>query len=77
MGPGISGNSGMYFERLIILCPTEITGNDVLAYAKPVSGKQFINSASHFVYFTPILPEAGQKSNLKLMPPLGGLGVKD
>src|SRR5664279_2549571 len=25
-------------ERLIILCPTEITGNDVLAYAKPVSG---------------------------------------
>jgi DNA-binding NtrC family response regulator len=25
-------------ERLIILCPSEITGNDVLAYAKPVSG---------------------------------------
>ena len=25
-------------ERLIILCPAEITGNDVLAYAKPVSG---------------------------------------
>jgi transcriptional regulator with GAF, ATPase, and Fis domain len=25
-------------ERLIILCPTEITGNDVVAYAKPVSG---------------------------------------
>ena len=25
-------------ERLIILCPTEITGNDVLAYARPVSG---------------------------------------
>jgi two-component system nitrogen regulation response regulator NtrX len=25
-------------ERLIILCPVEITGNDVLAYAKPVSG---------------------------------------
>ena len=25
-------------ERLIILCPTEITGNDVMAYAKPVSG---------------------------------------
>jgi transcriptional regulator with GAF, ATPase, and Fis domain len=25
-------------ERLIILCPTEITGSDVLAYAKPVSG---------------------------------------
>jgi len=25
-------------ERLIILCPTEITGKDVLAYAKPVSG---------------------------------------
>jgi DNA-binding NtrC family response regulator len=25
-------------ERLIILCPNEITGNDVLAYAKPVSG---------------------------------------
>jgi two-component system, NtrC family, nitrogen regulation response regulator NtrX len=25
-------------ERLIILCPTEITGKDVLAYARPVSG---------------------------------------
>jgi DNA-binding NtrC family response regulator len=25
-------------ERLIILCPLEITGTDVLAYAKPVSG---------------------------------------
>jgi two-component system, NtrC family, nitrogen regulation response regulator NtrX len=25
-------------ERLIILCPNEITGNDVLAYARPVSG---------------------------------------
>jgi two-component system, NtrC family, nitrogen regulation response regulator NtrX len=25
-------------ERLIILCPTEITGKDVAAYAKPVSG---------------------------------------
>jgi DNA-binding NtrC family response regulator len=25
-------------ERLIILCPNEITGSDVLAYAKPVSG---------------------------------------
>jgi len=25
-------------ERLIILCQTEISGNDVLAYAKPVSG---------------------------------------
>jgi two-component system nitrogen regulation response regulator NtrX len=25
-------------ERLIILCPSEITGKDVLAYAKPVSG---------------------------------------
>jgi DNA-binding NtrC family response regulator len=25
-------------ERLIILCPVEITGNDVLTYAKPVSG---------------------------------------
>src|SRR5664279_2698643 len=25
-------------ERLIILCPVEITGKDVLAYAKPVSG---------------------------------------
>jgi two-component system, NtrC family, nitrogen regulation response regulator NtrX len=25
-------------ERLIILCPNEITGNDVLAYALPVSG---------------------------------------
>ena len=25
-------------ERLIILCPDEITGNDVLAYARPVSG---------------------------------------
>jgi DNA-binding NtrC family response regulator len=25
-------------ERLIILCPAEITGSDVLAYAKPVSG---------------------------------------
>jgi DNA-binding NtrC family response regulator len=25
-------------ERLIILCPTEITGRDVLAYAGPVSG---------------------------------------
>jgi DNA-binding NtrC family response regulator len=25
-------------ERLIILCPSEITGNDVDAYAKPVSG---------------------------------------
>jgi two-component system nitrogen regulation response regulator NtrX len=25
-------------ERLIILCPTEISGSDVLAYAKPVSG---------------------------------------
>lgn len=25
-------------ERLIILCPCEITGSDVLAYAKPVSG---------------------------------------
>ena len=25
-------------ERLIILCPAEITGNDVVAYAKPVSG---------------------------------------
>jgi len=25
-------------ERLIILCPVEITGNDVLSYAKPVSG---------------------------------------
>jgi DNA-binding NtrC family response regulator len=25
-------------ERLIILCPNEITGNDVVAYAKPVSG---------------------------------------
>jgi DNA-binding NtrC family response regulator len=25
-------------ERLIILCPSEITGNDVVAYAKPVSG---------------------------------------
>jgi len=25
-------------ERLIILCPNEITGNDVNAYAKPVSG---------------------------------------
>jgi len=23
---------------LIILCPVEITGNDVLSYAKPVSG---------------------------------------
>ena len=27
------------FERLIILCPEEITENDVLAYAKPVSGE--------------------------------------
>jgi len=25
-------------ERLIILCPNEITGKDILAYAKPVSG---------------------------------------
>ena len=25
-------------ERLIILCPTEISGGDVIAYAKPVSG---------------------------------------
>ena len=25
-------------ERLIILCPVEITGVDVVAYAKPVSG---------------------------------------
>jgi DNA-binding NtrC family response regulator len=25
-------------ERLIILCPNEITGKDVLTYAKPVSG---------------------------------------
>ncbi len=25
-------------ERLIILCPNEITGNDVIAYARPVSG---------------------------------------
>jgi two-component system, NtrC family, nitrogen regulation response regulator NtrX len=25
-------------ERLIILCPNEITGNDVLMYARPVSG---------------------------------------
>jgi two-component system nitrogen regulation response regulator NtrX len=25
-------------ERLIILCPTEISGSDVIAYAKPVSG---------------------------------------
>jgi DNA-binding NtrC family response regulator len=25
-------------ERLIILCPNEITGKDVLAYALPVSG---------------------------------------
>jgi DNA-binding NtrC family response regulator len=25
-------------ERLIILCPNEITGNDVLVYARPVSG---------------------------------------
>jgi len=25
-------------ERLIILCPNEITGDDVMAYAKPVSG---------------------------------------
>ena len=25
-------------ERLIILCPSEITGNDVVVYAKPVSG---------------------------------------
>jgi two-component system nitrogen regulation response regulator NtrX len=25
-------------ERLIILCPNEITGNDVMAYARPVSG---------------------------------------
>ena len=25
-------------ERLIILCPNEITGNDVLSYARPVSG---------------------------------------
>src|SRR5664279_1250106 len=25
-------------ERLIILCPSEINGNDVVAYAKPVSG---------------------------------------
>lgn len=25
-------------ERLIILCPTEINGSDVIAYAKPVSG---------------------------------------
>ena len=25
-------------ERLIILCPNEITGKDVLAYARPVSG---------------------------------------
>jgi two-component system, NtrC family, nitrogen regulation response regulator NtrX len=25
-------------ERLIILCPTEITGKDVVAYARPVSG---------------------------------------
>jgi two-component system nitrogen regulation response regulator NtrX len=25
-------------ERLIILCPTVITGKDVVAYAKPVSG---------------------------------------
>lgn len=24
-------------ERLIILCPNEIAGNDVLAYARPVS----------------------------------------
>jgi DNA-binding NtrC family response regulator len=26
-------------ERLIILCPEEVTGNDVVAYAKPVSGE--------------------------------------
>jgi DNA-binding NtrC family response regulator len=25
-------------ERLIILCPDEITGNDVISYARPVSG---------------------------------------
>ena len=25
-------------ERLIILCPNEITANDVIAYALPVSG---------------------------------------
>jgi DNA-binding NtrC family response regulator len=25
-------------ERLIILCPDEISGNDVTAYARPVSG---------------------------------------
>jgi two-component system, NtrC family, nitrogen regulation response regulator NtrX len=25
-------------ERLIILCPNEITGSDVLSYARPVSG---------------------------------------
>jgi DNA-binding NtrC family response regulator len=25
-------------ERLIILCPEEITGKDVIAYAHPVSG---------------------------------------
>jgi DNA-binding NtrC family response regulator len=25
-------------ERLIILCPNEITGKDVLLYARPVSG---------------------------------------
>jgi transcriptional regulator with GAF, ATPase, and Fis domain len=27
------------FERLIILCPEEITENDVIVYAKPVSGE--------------------------------------
>jgi DNA-binding NtrC family response regulator len=25
-------------ERLIILCPNEISGKDVIAYARPVSG---------------------------------------
>ncbi len=29
-------------ERLIILCPNEITGKDVLAYARPVSGSSSI-----------------------------------
>jgi DNA-binding NtrC family response regulator len=27
-------------ERLIILCPNEITGKDVMAYALPVSGNE-------------------------------------
>ena len=37
-------------ERLIILCPNEITGNDVLAYAIPVSGSNILTLCTLCVY---------------------------